>query len=100
MAEPINTSHVSKVVKCYFASTSSFSDYSNSSLETENSDFYASYFLIPDSNIEKYVYEMRSSKLWRNFLYVTQMQLDFEGNIKLHFLNRCRKQCEIIPTKF
>lgn len=48
-------------------------------------------FFIPDSNIEKYVYEMRSSKLWRNFLYVTQMQLDFEGNIKLHFRKRRKK---------
>ena len=34
MAELINTSHIPIMFKCYFASTSSFCDYSNSSLET------------------------------------------------------------------
>lgn len=38
MAELINISHISIMVKCYFASTSGFCDYYNSRLETEKSE--------------------------------------------------------------
>lgn len=65
MAELINTSHISIMVKCYFASASGFCDYYNSRIETEKSEC----FRVSNSSsvIGRYVYEMRYFKLWRNF---------------------------------